>query len=73
MLLIGMRCPYLEVVLGINQYVYTITSDGSLNITGNCGNDKYLQFECAINGEWRKINNTCKNSIGKYLQHFVTE
>ena len=68
-----MRCPFLELVPGIHGYQYIVTTDGSLNISGKCGNDKYLMFECGVNGEWRKTNNTCTNSIGKYLKHFVTE
>ena len=55
----------MEVIPGLNQYKYTITSDGSLNITGKCGDHKDLQFECGNNGVWRKTS-TCKDSGGKY-------
>ena len=55
MLLIGMRCPYLEVVPGINQYLYTITSDGSLNITGKCGKDNVCSLSVGLMASGEKL------------------
>ena len=59
-----MRCPFLEVIPGVNQYMYTITTDASLNITGKCDNDKELLLECGSNSVWRQ-NSTCKKSGSK--------
>jgi len=55
-----MECPIIDIMFQMNPVTYLIRTDGSMNITGMCGNYEVTLYECDISGEWIETS-ACDN------------